>query len=404
MTAFFRFAVCLGCLGLILGARTSAADNGGPPVAQPETTSASPPRALPVPVATPVTATMPAVVAQALSADQLAAINASARGLAGIPCGGAWERTPEWQAYKEKLDGEWAYLDQERLKAMRSWGATELADIRAQSSTVFYPFSGPDVLYADTFFPSSRVLLMAGLEPVGTMPDLNALQAQGKLGPYLGSISKSLFTILAASFFKTKDMKVDFNNQLVDGLVPAMVVFLARAGYPIRDIQYVSLTSDGGVGPRGEHGTPGVQITYADGRQLLYFQQDLGGDGLHSNPGFVKLMQKLAPGITYLKAASYLCYEDYFSTIRDAILDNSLAVVEDDSGIPFKYFDAAKWTVLPYGDYTGPIDLFKDYKQPDLTAFYAKTPHAQLPFGSGYKFHASVSSLLVVKRKAMSGN
>jgi hypothetical protein len=401
MTVLFRLVLCFAGLACFFSARTSADDTNVPPralpveipVAQPE----NPPRALPV--AQPVAPALPSFISQPLTADQIAAINASAKGLAGIATGAPWEKTPEWQKYKAKLDGEWAYLDEERLKAMRAWGATELADVRAQSSTVFYPFSGPDVLYADTFFPNSRVLLMAGLEPVGTMPDLNQLMAQGKQGPYLDSISKSLFTILAASFFKTKDMKVDFNNQLVDGLVPAMVVFLARAGDPITDLQYVSLTGDGGVGPRGEHGAPGVQITYADGRQVLYFQADLGGDGLQKNPGFVKLMHKLAPGITYLKAASYLCYEDYFSTIRDAILQNSVAIVEDDSGIPFKDFDPAKWTVIPYGDYTGPIDLFKNYKQPDLTAFYQKTPHAQLPFGSGYKFHASVSSLLVVKRK-----
>jgi hypothetical protein len=396
MTTFFRTVLCLG---LIFGARLSA-DDTQPPVAQPVSGDTStPPKAKAVPVATPVSPTMPAVVAQALTADQLAAINASAKGLAGIVTGAPWESTPEWKSYKKSLDGQWAYLDEERLKAMRTWGATELADLRAQSGTVFYPFSGPDVLYADTFFPNSRVLLMAGLEPVGTMPDLNTLMAQGKLGPYLDSISKSLFTILAASFFKTKDMKVDFNNQLVDGLTPAMIVFIARAGYPITDIQYVSLNGDGGVGPRDKEGKPGVQITYADGRQVLYFSADISDGGLKHNPGFVKLMKKLAPGITYLKAASYLCYYEDFSVIRNAILENSLGVVEDDSGVPFKYFDPAKWTVIPYGDYTGPIDLFKERKQPDLTQFYQKTPHAQLPFGSGYKFHASVSSLLVVKKK-----
>jgi hypothetical protein len=398
-SAMMTFLRTVLCLGLIFGARLSA-DDTQPPVAQPVSGDTStPPKAQPVAVATPVSPMMPAVVSQALSSDQLAAINASAKGLAGIVTGAPWESTPEWKAYKQKLDYDWEALDQERLKAMRTWGATELADLRAQSGTVFYPFSGPDVLYADTFFPNSRVLLMAGLEPVGTMPDLNNLMAQGKLGPYLDSISKSLFTILAASFFKTKDMKVDFNNQLVDGLVPAMAVFIARGGYPITDIQYVSLNGDGGVGPRDKEGKPGVQITYADGRQVLYFSADISDGGLKHNPGFVKLMHKLAPGITYLKAASYLCYYEDFSTIRNAILENSLGVVEDDSGVPFKYFDPAKWTVIPYGDYTGPITLFKDYKQPDLTQFYQKTPHAQLPFGSGYKFHASVSSLLVVKKK-----
>src|SRR5260221_10124599 len=104
---------------------------------------------------------------------------------------------------------------------------------------------------------------MAGLEPVGSMPDLAALQQEGKLGPYLQQVKTSLFTILAASFFKTKDMKNDFNNQLVDGLMPAMVVFLARQGYTLDSFQYVVLGHDGALHPHGEtSGAPGVQITY----------------------------------------------------------------------------------------------------------------------------------------------
>jgi len=253
---------------------------------------------------------------------------------------------------------------------------------------------------ADTLFPDSKVLLMAGLEPVGTMPNLAKLQQDGKLGSYLAQVKTSLFTILAASFFKTKDMKNDFNNELVDGLMPAMIVFLAREGYSINGIQYVVLGHDGTLHPHGEiSGAPGVQITYGDGRTLLYFEADLGNDGLKDNPGFVRLMRRLAPGVTYLKAASYLLYEDYFSTIRDAILDDSVGVVEDDSGIPLCDFKPAQWEVVPYGDYTGPINLFKDRYQPDLAAFYKKTPHQQLAFGSGYKFNASVSSLLVAKKK-----
>jgi hypothetical protein len=387
----------LAALAVVLPPSTG--DDTPPPVAKPETTPTAPPKAQPVPVAKPAFPTIPVVTSVTDDQNKLLGINASAKGLAGLSTGAAWEATPEWKKYSASLDGQWQYLDQIRLRAMRAWQATELADLHEKSSTIFYPFSGPDVLYADTLFPNSKILLMAGLEPVGTVPDLAKLQADGKLGPYLDSVSKSLFTILAASFFKTKDMKVDFNNQLVDGLAPAMVVFLARNGYPITGVQDVTLDHEGNVTPRAKAGAPGVQLTYGDGRTLLYFQADLGNDGLKENPGFVRLMGKLTPGVTYLKAASYLCHEDYFSTIREAILADSLGVVEDDSGIPFKDFDPAKWQVVPYGDYTGPIKLFKERMQPDLDAFYKKTPHAQLPFGSGYKFAASVSSLLVVKKK-----
>jgi len=356
-----------------------------------------------LPVATAAAVASPLLPPKALSSDDFDLINASARGLAGEKASGGaapWESTPEWHSYRESLDGNWNYLNHVRLTAMRTWGNSELGGLRDETRTVFYPFSGPDALYADTLFPNSNVLLMAGLEPVGTMPNLAKLQQDGKLEPYLAQVKTSLFTILSASFFKTKDMKNDFNNQLVDGLMPAMIVFLAREGYSINSIQYVVLGHDGALHPRGETtGAPGVQITYDGGRTLLYFQADLGNDGLKDNPGFVRLMQRLEPGVTYLKAASYLLYEDYFSTIRDAILEDSLGVVEDDSGIPLRDFKPGQWQVIPYGDYTGPINLFKDKFQPDLTEFYKKTPHQQLAFGSGYKFNASVSSLLVAKKK-----
>jgi len=338
--------------------------------------------------------------AKAVPSELLDNINASAKGLAGLQSSGGWESTKDWQHYKSEIDGKWSYLNRIRLNAMKSWGGSALGGLRGQTGSVFYPFSGPDTLYADTLFPDSKVLLMAGLEPVGTMPDLAKLQQDGKLGPYLDRVETSLFTILAASFFKTKDMKNDFNNELVDGLTPVIVVFLARQGYSIEDIQAVALDHEGNLHPRGEKsGAPGVQVTYGGGRTVLYFQADLGNDGLKSNPGFVRLMHRLAPGVTYLKAASYLLYEDYFSTIRDAILEDSVGVVEDDSGIPLKFFKEAHWEVIPYGDYTGPIGLFKERYQPDLTEFYKKTPHDQLAFGSGYKFAASVSSLLVAKKK-----
>ena len=353
---------------------------------------------------------LPFVAATPFPSEIAYRTNCSALGLAGRKAAtdrgsNAWESTSDWRDYKQWIDSRWNYLDRVRLNAMRNWGNAELGSLRGETQTVFYPFSGPDVLYVDTFFPNSKYLLMAGLEPVGTMPDLAKLEEDGKLGAYLAQVKNSLSTILAASFFKTKDMKTDFNNQLVDGLMPALIVFLGRQGYTIDSIEYVSLDRDGTLHPRGEKsGAPGVQITYFQGdrdnpRILCYFQTDLGNDGLKSNPGYVRLMQRLAPGVTYLKAASYLLHEDYFSTIRNGILDNSLGVVEDDSGIPFRYFNPKQWDVIPYGNYTGPIPLFKEHDQPDLMDFYARTSHQPLPFGSGYKFVASGSSLLVAKKR-----
>jgi hypothetical protein len=333
-------------------------------------------------------------------------INDSARGLAGeAPRGEAnWQNNADWKNYQDWIASRWSYIGRVRLNAMKAWGDSELGSLRDRCQTVYYPFSGPDFLYVNALFPDSKYLLMAGLEPVGSMPDFNELQREGRLGPYLSQVKTSLFTILAASFFKTKDMKTDFDNGLVNGLVPAIVVFLAREGYSIDSLTYVSLGHDGELHARSGPGGNGVQITYfrgdrSDARVLLYFQTDLGNDGVHDNPGFVRLMDRLKPGVTYLKAASYLLYEDYFSGIRDAILEDSIGVVEDDSGIPLKDFKPSQWDVTPYGNYTGPIGLFKDKYQPDVMALYKSKSHSALSFGSGYKYIAANSSLLVARKK-----
>jgi hypothetical protein len=346
----------------------------------------------------------PLLEATPLSSTDFYSVNGSARGLAGLTSEGAtWQNTSEWRNYEDWMDGRWSYIQRVRLNAMKAWAGGALGDLQDRSQTVYYPFSGPDFLYVNALFPDSKFLLMAGLEPVGTMPDLAALEAGGRLGPYLQQIKTSLFTILAASFFKTKDMKNDFHGQ-VNGLVPALAVFLAREGYTIASLRYGSLGHDGTLRPHEPGDATAVQITYYrgdrdDSRVLIYCQADLGDDGLHDNPGFVRMMERLGPGNTYLKAASYLLYEGYFSTIRDAILDNSLGVVEDDSGIPLRDFNPNRWNVTPYGNYTGPIGLFKEDYQPDLVQFYATHSHAPLSFGSGYKYIAANSSLLVARKK-----
>jgi hypothetical protein len=350
-------------------------------------------------------ASSPLVEPTPFSDDARAQVNASAHGLAGLASPGEskpWESSPDWQSYQDYINGRWAYLNRVRLHAKRTWSASALHDLR-RLGTVYYPFSGPDILYVDTLFPDSKYLIMGGLEPIGTMPDLAQLRQDGRLPAYLQQIRTSLYTVLAASFFKTKDMKNDFSGQ-VDGILPAMALFIAHQGYTIDSIHYVTLHPDGTLTEHAAAGANGVQIGYDDGdrddlRYALYFKTDLGNDGVHDNPGYVNLMHRLGAGVTYLKAASYLLYDDYFSRIRDAILANSIAVVEDDSGVPYRYFEPAKWEVTPYGNYTGPINLFKDKNQPDLAAFYAKNIPSPLPFGTGYKFVPNQSSILVARKK-----
>jgi len=92
-------------------------------------------------------------------------------------------------------------------------------------------------------------------------------------------------------------------------------------------------------------------------------------------------------------------FENGFTTVRDFLLNRSNAIVQDDSGIPISAFDPAKWLLRFFGSYSGPIDLFKQYYQPQLQGLYQQSNPAPLGFGIGYRWSSHQSSLIVATRR-----
>jgi hypothetical protein len=135
----------------------------------------------------------------------------------------------------------------------------------------------------------------------------------------------------------------------------------------------------------------------AETKTLYYFSSDLS-DGGFPKTGFRTWLEDQPKGNAYLKAASFLMHGSWFKNVRQHLLDYSFQVVQDDSGIPFRYFDGKEWYADLFGNYTGPIDLFSQHYQGDLRAAYRarKTP---LPFGTGYKWRKGESNLMVFMRQ-----
>jgi len=60
-------------------------------------------------------------------------------------------------------------------------------------------------------------------------------------------------------------------------------------------------------------------------------------------------------------------------------------VVEDDSGIPYRFFNQSAWDVRLHGAYNEPIDLFRNWRQDDLKlAFDSRPDVLPLDFAIGY--------------------
>jgi hypothetical protein len=96
-----------------------------------------------------------------------------------------------------------------------------------------------------------------------------------------------------------------------------------------------------------------------------------------------------------IKSASYLCHSPGFSIIKDIIISNSYSIMQDDTGVPYRFYDLSKWTIRHYGVYTKPISLFASCMQNDLKSAVAGK-EKPLNFRYGYN---TPPNLMVSVRK-----
>jgi len=373
--------------------------------------------AAPVPAQNPpAPASSPAPAPQAIPVAN--PFNDTARLLAGLtpsadPTVAALAQTGAWQQHAKFFDTAWAGLEKRQLSKVRKWAETNIADAFASRNTAFYMFSGPDFLYADTFFPQADTYVLCGIEPIGPLPDLAKLSPKA-LGGELHALQESINTVLSYSFFITKKMKDDFQNHGLSGTLPVLYIFLARSGRTLTDVSFVSLDETGAITPqpdgkRSEKSpAPGVRIHFtAEGsntqRTLYYFSTDISDGGLKRS-GFLKFCKTLAPGNGCVKSASYLMHESNFSAVRAFLLENTTTLVQDDSGIPVSFFTPEAWQMRYFGSYPGPIALFKNCYQPKLAEAYRTTHPEPLDFGIGYRHRAGESTVIVATRKPATAN
>lgn len=340
-----------------------------------------------------------------LAAQEALRPDDTARFLAGLPVRDTplepLARQTAWAEHATEFDKAWQELDARQLAKIRAWAPEALGAAFTAKEPVFYLFSGPDILYAQTFFPNATTYVLAGLEPVGALPDVEHLPP-ATLAAGLANLRKSLNSVLSFSFFITREMKVDLRHNQLSGTLPILYVFLARSGSRIRQVELLNLDSYGGTSPI-KTATPGVKINFTSAggaaQTLYYFTTNLANDGIRSDPGFIKFCENLGTGRSLVKAASYLMHTGEFSRAREFLLTHSATLVEDDSGIPVKDFDPAKWNLRYFGAYPGPIETFKQFYQTDLAEAYQSAHAPALPFGVGYRWHARESSLIVATPK-----
>jgi len=331
--------------------------------------------------------------------------DAVARLLAGMP-GPGFEsvRTQKaWAEHAAELDKAWSRFHAERMARIRVWSAAEMTDLHSRCDTVFYPFSGPDIAHAATFFPKAGSYVLCALEPVHPLPELGALSA-AEWAVALAAMRAPMLTAINYTYFITKDMRRDFERSALKGTLPPLLAFAARLGMMVDSVEAVALAENGsamiaaGTSPRAVR----LRVRRGHGNANIYYlSADLGNSGLGKDLRLPRFLASLGTRVTFMKSASYLMHEASFSGVRTLVLDGSAAILQDDSGIPLSGFDPGWWDLRFYGNYQGTLDMFRQYYQPRLREVFEYRGERVRPldFGVGYKFQPDNTVLILARRR-----
>ena len=307
------------------------------------------------------------------------------------------------------MDSSFYRMERDRLSRVTEWTKTEMADVQENAPVVFYPFSGPDFLHVHRFFPKSKKYIMFGLEPVGGITMLNCIP-QEYLSSFFNEVINSISDAIRLSFFFTLDMSKDFGSLYLNGTLPVLLLFVARTGHEIVNIKPFAIDSAGNVvyqdifkNLRGEASyNNGAEITFVEKgsnvvKTIQYFSVNILDQEIQRNENARLYFEKLDKNmVTMIKSASYLLHYESFSFIRNIILNNSNFILQDGSGIAYRYFNKDVWDLQLYGVYNGPINVFSSNYEPDLKRAFNEQQVKEVPFQYGY---GSTTTLYTLRRK-----
>ena len=339
---------------------------------------------------------------------------ATAQLLAGItpnPPEPAFDRLTELDAWKEHqkwMTSQWAQV-RSRLDTMESWRDHELKIAGAHKKTLIYPFSGPDFLNPYTLFPNHARYVFFSLERPSAMPDMESVSTV-QFAKLLTDVRSAFRDIFERNYFITSYMTKQLTTPWIRGTVPVMATMMALMNRRIVRVEPIDLfpeltrAFDTPHSQRPRLLLRGVRIDFANPQvpgtqQLYYYSLDATDKALEHYPEFLSWVGQFKNSTALIKSASYLLHDEQFYQTRSMLLENSDFIVQDDTGIPYRFLSQSPWSVKLYGKYHKPIRPMEYAYQKDLeAAFIAKQGTADLPFPFGYHWRGRKSGLILASK------
>lgn len=294
--------------------------------------------------------------------------------------------------YSEFINNSWNKLCQDSLGHVSKWSEKHLKQYIERYDTLFYPFGGPDISYAISFFPHAKRYILVGLEPLGCFDQIeNSLN----VAETFDSIQTAFSHYLRKGYFITSEMLTQLSNKNIKGGLSLILLALSKLGFNILNIKNCCIDANGSIVKSDSKGVKCLKIVCQKANQkkeIYYIRTDLinESNGLSCLQKFVNKFEFS----TLIKSASYALHDQNFSKIRNFILDNTNCILQDDTGIPFNFF-RHNWDIHIFGTYTKPtLPVFHSYKQNSLSEYYSKNKAEPIPFPIGYGYIKRTPNLI----------
>lgn len=302
----------------------------------------------------------------------------------------------------DNLNNDWQRHHEKTLRPMTEWAKTEVTPyLNKENYTVFYPFSGPDIAFAETIYDNADNYILVGLEKAASPASF--IFSEKNIDSFLVKTPEIFFYTSRLGFFRTIDMHKQFQNT---GLADVIIFYLKRINCKIINAKTgIWNATTGAIDEVANAAEPNVfmvdfELPNHKLSHIYYFSKDLSDGNMKNDAKFFDWVSKKGTHMyTFNKAASYLMHNDNFSIIRSFIIKNSSFHIQDDTGIPYKYFVQANKKVTLYGVYNKLIKLFEKTFQPELKKSYDSLEKRPLPFSLGYNSAHGESNLQTVRNE-----
>ncbi len=322
------------------------------------------------------------------------------------------------------MDVFWDQVRKDSLNEMIPWRKRNVPRELARNPVV-YPLSGADYLNAYALFPEAPQYLFIALESPGVLPDLYRMtEREREQG--LAAIRRAVATVASVNYMKSKILRKEMSNAYMPGTLPVFLLLAAGLGHTVEEVHPVILDAAGNMldsewatdnpalrkGRRAE--APGVihglRMVIRDpasqqSKTVMYLQVRLREEavGLGTREG--RFLRKIHNCNTIFKAAVYLLHDDDYEAVRRFVLDRSDLILQDDSGLPYRFFRAEDWEEHLFGTYTRipPLGGIPNPPQQPLLArrFRERSEPLTFPYGYGVLQGKGKSNLMLFVKKTL---